>query len=82
LTSGIYETASAGTLSLTVADDGTTYGSALTSGVSSITAYDFTSSLSITAGDRRIKITGTGLTRVQVLLMLDLIVAVPPLTPA
>ena len=79
ITYGIFETAAAGTLSLKVADDGVNYGSALASGGTSITALDITSSLTTASGDKRIKIEGTGLTRVQVTLLLDLIVTVPPM---
>lgn len=79
ITYGIFEQAAAGTLSVYVADDGAAYGSALTSGATSVTGLALTG-LSITAGDKRIKIEGTGLMRVQVLVMLDLIIKVPPLT--
>jgi hypothetical protein len=76
LTTGIFETAASGTMSLFVADDGTNYGSALTSGVTSITDQDLKSQLTKTSGNKRIKITATGLMRVQVLLLLDLRVSV------
>lgn len=78
LTFGIFEQAAAGTLSLYVSDDGSSYGSALISGATSISGTSLTG-LTTTAGDKRIKIEGTGLTRVQVLIELDLIVKVPPL---
>ena len=71
ITYGIFEQAAAGTLSLKVADDGTTYGADVVSGVTSITAQAIT--LSTTAGDRRIKLTATGLQRIQVLIVMDLI---------
>lgn len=73
LTTGIFETAAAGTMSLFVADDGTTYGAAITTGVSIMTAQTITPGLTITPGNKRIKIVSTGLCRVQVLLVLDLI---------
>jgi len=76
LTPGIFETAAAGTMSLFVADDGVTYGSAITTGATSMTGQVLTPSLTKSAGDKRIKITATGLMRVQVLLILDLRVAV------
>ena len=79
MTYGIFETAASGTLSLFVADDGTTYGSALTTGASSISGLDIRSQLTKGSGDKRIKITGTGLMRVQVLLLLDLVLI--PLGP-
>jgi hypothetical protein len=71
MTPGIFETAATGTLSLKVADDGSTYGAAVVSGVTSITAQAIT--LTTTAGDRRIKLETTGLNRVQVLVVMDLI---------
>lgn len=80
ITYGIYEQAAAGNLALYVADDGSSYGSAITSGVTSITAQEITPSLTKSSGDKRIKIEGTGLTRVQVLLMLDLLVQVEQLS--
>lgn len=74
LNPGIFETAASGTLSLFVADDGVTYGAAVVSGLTAISGTDIASLLSLTPGDRRIRIDGTGLTRVQVLLVLDLLV--------
>ena len=79
MTYGIFETAASGTLSLFVADNGTSYGSAITSGASSISGIDIRSQLTKSAGDKRLKITGTGLMRVQVLLLLDLVLI--PLGP-
>ena len=76
LTSGIFETAASGTVSLAVASDGINYGAAVTSGVNSIDGLEIKEHLRGAAGDRRIKITATGLMRVQVLLVLDLKVAV------
>lgn len=76
LDSTISETASSGTLSLFVADDGTNYGSAIISGASSIVAQTILAQLTRTSGDKRIKIVTTGKTRIQVLLLLDLRVAV------
>ena len=76
LDSVITETAASGTLSLFVANDGTNYGSAIISGASSITGQDIKSQLTNTTGDKRIKIVTTGKARIQVLLLLDLRVAV------
>lgn len=73
MTYGIFEQAAAGTLSLNVADNGTTYGPTRTPGVTAITAYEMTPDLTIVPGDKRIRINGTGLCRVQVLVVLDLI---------
>lgn len=72
LTPGIFESAASGTISLFVADDGASYGSAILSGVSSITNQELKPQLTKTSGDKRIKITTTGLMRIQVLLLLDL----------
>ena len=78
LTSGIFETAASGTISLAVANDGTNYGAAVVTGQSAITGLEIKEQLrsTSTTTDRRIKITATGLMRVQVLLVLDLKVAV------
>jgi hypothetical protein len=86
LTAGIYETAASGTVALFVADDGVTYDAThpIVSGVAvatGITKQDIlatpsggsaTSHLTKAAGNKRIKITGTALMRVQVLIVLDL----------
>ena len=79
LTPGIFETAASGTVSLFVANDGTTYGAAIVSGASSIAAQTLLPQLTTTTGDKRIKIVATGLMRVQVLLLLDLVLI--PLGP-
>lgn len=76
ITYGIYEQAAAGTLSLYVADDGTNYGSAIIGGVTAINDQSILSQLTKKAGAKRIKITSTGLCRVQVTLVLDLNIAV------
>lgn len=79
LNTTIGETAATGTISLFVANDGTTYGSAIVSGASSITAQSITTQLTTSSGDKRLKITSTGSARVQVLLLLDLVLV--PLGP-
>lgn len=72
LTPGIFESGPTGTLSLAVADDGVTYGAALTSGVNAISDFDLLPNLTKASGDKRLRISGTGLMRVQVLLTLEL----------
>jgi len=76
LTYAISETGPSGNVALFVADDGTNYGSAITSGVTSVSDQDITAQLTKSSGAKRLKITATGLMRVQVLLLLDLSVAV------
>jgi hypothetical protein len=90
LTSGIFETAASGTIALFVADDGVTYDAThpIATGVAvatGITKQDIlatpsggsvTSHLTKATGNKRIKITGTALMRVQVLIVLDLKVSV------
>lgn len=75
LTAGIFESGPTGTMSLAVADDGATYGGSIVTGATIITAQDLTG-LTKAVGDKRIKITGTGLMRVQVLIVLELVASV------
>ena len=90
LTTGIFETAASGTIALFVADDGVTYDAThpIATGVAvatGVTKQDIlatpsggsaTSHLTKATGNKRIKITGTALMRVQVLIVLDLKVSV------
>lgn len=76
LTQGINESGPAGTLSLQLANDGANYGSTIVTGVNEITGQDLTRLLNTTRGDKRLKVSCTGLSRVQVLLYLDLRVSV------
>lgn len=69
---GIFETAPTGFVFLYVANDGVTYGPAVASG-NSLAGVDITLTNSVSPSDRRIKIFGVGLMRVQVLVYLDLI---------
>lgn len=74
LTPGIYETAATGVLAVYVADDGVTYpGTPAIAGASMVTALEITPGLTSSPGDKRLKITGTALSRVQVLIVLDLV---------
>jgi len=79
ITYGIFESgASTGTLSAKVADDGATFGSSVASG-SSISAVDIKAYLTLTPGDRQVRIETTGAgaqARVKVLLILDLLIKV------
>lgn len=76
---GIFtSTAPTGTLSVQVADDGATFGASLAS-AASITALDIKQFLSLTPGDRQLRISTAGagaLARVKVLLMLDVLLKV------
>lgn len=78
ITYGIYESvASTGTLSAKVADDGTNFGAAVASGANITT--DIKDNLSLTAGDRQLRIETAGAgaqARVKVLLMLDVLLKV------
>ncbi len=80
LTPGIFESGPTGNVTLYLADNGSTYGAALGGPSTLLTAVDVTSQLTTASGDKRLKVTATGLMRVQVLLMLDLLVAVDPLS--
>lgn len=73
ITYGIFEQAASGNISLYVANDGSTFGAAKISGVSTITALEITPDITNLPGDKRIRVNATGLARVQVLLVLDLI---------
>lgn len=73
LTPGIYEEPLGGTVAVYVADDGVSYGAAVTSGVSEVLGLSIRSSLTTVKGNKRIRVNGTALMRVQVLLVMDLI---------
>lgn len=79
LTPGIFESGPSGTFAVQVSDDGTLigYGAAITSGQTSTPAGGLSlTGLTKASGDKRIKITATGLQRVQVLVVLDLLIQV------
>lgn len=73
LTAGIYEEALTGTVSLYAANDGITFAGPIVTGQTIISGLDITSYFSKAPGDRRIRVNGTALMRVQVLLVVDLI---------
>lgn len=75
LTPGIFESGPTGTFSLQVADDGTNYGASIVTGQTSLTAQPLTG-LTRVKGNKRIKLIATGLQRLQVLIVLDLEVAI------
>lgn len=76
---GIYEAAATGTLGIKFSDDGTlgNYSATLQSAFNNLSGYELLPYITNTKGDKRLRIDSTGLCRVQVLVMLDLIVAVP-----
>lgn len=73
VTPGIFEEALSGTVSLYVADNGIAYGGAVVTGVSEVSGLSIRTNVSKTKGDKRIRINGTALMRVQVLVVMDLI---------
>jgi len=79
ITYGIFESAASfGTLSVKVADDGVTFGSAVASGATPVDV-DIATELSTTKGDRQLRIETAGTSvqcRVKVLLMLDVLLKV------
>ena len=73
LTAGIFEESLSGTISLYVANDGTNFAGPVVSGQTTMDGVDVTSYFTKAPGARRIRIDGTALMRVHVLVVMDVI---------